>query len=72
MIIALLIGTIECQNIKENKLIGGAEGGFGGSSDVKKELRAAKYGGSCGDVGEYGGCSDLNSKGDSKRKESQP
>jgi hypothetical protein len=70
-IIALLIGTSECQNIKENELIGAAGGGFGGG-DFKKELRAAKYGGACGSVGEYGGCSDLKSEGGSKRMESQP
>jgi len=84
-IIALLIGASECQNIKENELVGVAGGGFGGGSDVKRELRAAKYGGRkglmmtspwCGGggggVGEYGGCSDLKSEGDSKRMESQP
>lgn len=73
-IILLLIGTSECQNIKENELVGGgggvAGGGFGGGSDVKRKLL---YSGNCGGVvGDYGGCSDLKSEGDSKRMESQP
>jgi len=71
-IIVLLIGASECQNIKENELVGVAVGGFGGGSDVKRELLAAKDGGRCGDIGEYGGCSDLKSESDSKRMESQP
>ncbi|AES68397.1 hypothetical protein MTR_3g007780 [Medicago truncatula] len=64
-------GTSECQNIKENELVGGvAGGGFGGGSDVKRKLL---YSGNCGGVvGDYGGCSDLKSEGDSKRMESQP